>query len=461
MTVTLAIIAWVLAGIVALARPRFGAVLIWFIAWLYPNTLLYGTMPLNIRFDDLWVVLVFLVCFVFPRARRTTGAALGLSIAWTASIVLGDAVGLFATAGATWETMIKTVAKAFYVPMTTYVLCVLLDRQDHLEKHLRWLGLAGVAAGILGIVMVYFPSELNAFLIPTFHYDTGQTALESVMEQEFVTARRAQGAVGTIALACIELNVSLLCLCMMIYHKKHAGRVFFAVTTAGCLVSLAYTTTRSAIGGVLAAVAWGIFFTRRRAALLAIAFAAACAIVYQGGLLERILLRTMGSGMGATGTTLAQSWQTRTEIFSMFIDRISPTYFLLGMGKTGVFAQAQASVHNAYIGAIAYGGLFGAIMLVLVIRQGIILGRRAAAVQSDWMAQALGTYLLMLVIAMMVQGMAGENFQQTLPMQMYFAALVFVEARLAQIAPAVQPVAQPLRIVSQPTIMPGPFVPRP
>lgn len=461
MTLTLVIAAWVLAGIITLARPRFGAILIWFIAWLYPNTLLYGTMPLNIRFDDLWVVLVFLVCFVLPRGHRVPGSALALSIAWTVSIVAGDVVGLFATGGATWESMLKTVGKTLYVPMTTYILITLLDRQDRIEKHLRWFALAAVAAGMLGIAMVHFPNELNAFLIPSYHLETGQTALESVMAQEFVTARRAQGAVGTISLACITLNLSLLSLCMMIYHPKHSGRVFFSVTAVGCLITLAYTATRSAIAGLLAAVIWGIVFTRRRGAFLAIAFVGACAMIYQGGLLERILLRTMGSGGDAPGVTLAEGWRTRADIFVMFLENISPTYFLLGMGKTGVWAEAHATVHNSYIGAVAYGGLFGAIMLVLVIWRGYVLGKQAAAIQSDWLAQALGTYLLLLLVGMMVQGMGGENFQQTLPMQLYFAAIVFVEARLAQLAQVQQPVVQPLQIVSQPTIMPGPFVQRP
>lgn len=454
----LAVILWGLAAILALVRPRAGAALIWVIPWLYPNDLLYGTLPLDIRFDDLFVVFVFLVCLVSPQARRTFTPLVGLALLWAVSVTIGEAVGLLLTSGFGWEAVVKNTGKALYVPMTAYVVASLLHREEHLERHLRWLGLAGALAGLLGIAMVYLPVEFRAFLIPKYRWDLSRTAFELIMESEYELALRAQGAVGTIALAEIAMAVGLLMLNLMIYHPHRTMRIWCGFLGGVSGVTLIYTNTRSAIGGVLVAVLWGVVFTRKRAALLLISGLGAVALVLQGGLLQRLLLRISGEA-GPYGSTLWESAQVRLAIFEKFIDNFSVLYLVFGTGRVGSFIEVQASVHNAYIGALVYCGLIGAIVLAVVVLKGLSLGLRARRA-PDGLSQALGTSLVMLVIAMLVQGMAAENFQQPLPMRIYFALMIFAQLRMQQIGAVTGRALRPAYLPHDPVVFPSPVFPR-
>ena len=91
-----------LAGI-SFIRPRFGLVMIWITSWLYPNTLLSGTLPLNVRFDDLWVVYMFLLSLFV--AHRTTGLGIvpWLAMLWMLTNVTGNLAGLLMSGGGQWE----------------------------------------------------------------------------------------------------------------------------------------------------------------------------------------------------------------------------------------------------------------------------------------------------------------------------------------------------------------------
>jgi len=122
----------------------------------------------------------------------------------------------------------------------------------------------------------------------------------------------------------------------------------------------------------------------------------------------------------------------------------------------GAFIEQSMTAHNAYLGALVYTGLFGVVALLLIIWAAVHRVRSMLRIQSDWCAQALGTYLGMVTVAVLVSGLALENLQQTHTMQLFFAAMVFADLRLRQLGGAVaQDVATPLVLPDQPVILPG------
>jgi len=435
MAVTIAIMVWFVAAGVALVRPKWGVALIWPAIWLYPNTALYGTLPLNVRLDDLWMVFMFLLAIFYARGRSGTGPVFWLAMAWAFSLVLGDFAGFFITGGIGWQQVVKGGLKTLYVPMTAYILTVFIREERDVWNHLKAMGLAAAAAAILSIAMVYFPTALRMFLIPSAQVIGFQvySALELIEAGE-IGARRAQGAVGTMTLAAILMSASLLALCMLIYRVRQSGRGFFAVIALVCLVGLGYTATRGAIGGFVGAILWGMLFTRRRGTLIAIGLMGAAILVVQGGVLERVLLRVTGTA-GAGETPLMAGLAKRFVIWGAFVDHFSPIYLFTGMGMSSVMHLQKATAHNSYLGAFVYGGMFGvAVMVAIIVRVWKLAKRLRMA--ADAFSQGLGVYLAMFLVGMMLFGMVVEMFQHAGAMQMLFAATVLADRRLAQVREA-------------------------
>jgi hypothetical protein len=418
-----------LASIIGILRPRFGAVLLWLFPWIYPNTLLYGTLPLNIRFDDLWVVYMFLICFLLYRQGAVLGKVFWLSVFWWVTLLIGNLVGVIITGGEILVPIFKSATKSIYVPFTTYVLSCLVSDEKQTGDHLKGMSLAGAIAGVLGIAMIYLPRPLSAFLIP--HYLAGYNA-EEIIEFGSELTRRAQGAVGTMGLATITMCLSVVSLMMVVHQVRGKLRVFFALMCVVLLVSLAYTNTRGAIAGFIAATLWGILFTKKRGTLIVLALLGAIMLAWQGEVFQRIMIRITGMPGGPT-TPLWESMATRIRIWNTFLEHFNPVYVMFGMGMITSEYLNKATAHNAYIGAFIYGGLLGVVSLVAVIAYALSLAKRLRTIGMDPFSQALSTTLTAMVVAMMVNGLVLENFQQSTGMQIYFAAMIFVDKRLRQV----------------------------
>jgi len=448
-----AIICGVLA-IITFIRPRVGIALIWPVTWLYPNTLLYDSLPLNVRFDDLFVVLVFLATLASPSTRGQSGRILRLAGLWWLSLAIGAVTGVLITGNYAWVAVLKLIGKSLYVPMTVYVLYAAIQDLPQLERQLRAIAVGAALAGLLAIAMLLQPHSLNIFLIPSYNVEVGLTAQELRETIEDVTTVRAEGAVGVMGLATIMQHATLLCLALMLWHPRPRTRAFYAVLAAVGGVALLYNTTRGAIAGVVVGVIWALFFTRRRVPLVATGVAAGVALILQGSLVQRILRRVTESTGYESG--FSQGLAIRLGIWQNFVDNFSPLYLFFGTGMIGAFIEQSMTAHNAYLGALVYTGLFGVVALLLIIWAAVHRVRSMLRIQSDWCAQALGTYLGMVTVAVLVSGLALENLQQTHTMQLFFAAMVFADLRLRQLGGAVaQDVATPLVLPDQPVILPG------
>ena len=109
-------------AMVTLVRPRVGAVFTWFAIWLYPVSLMYGTLPLDLRFDDLWVMFIFFATILLFGDRR--GFALGrvelLSFIWFFVALIGNVVGFLVLGAGSWQEILKATGKAVYCTMHGY-----------------------------------------------------------------------------------------------------------------------------------------------------------------------------------------------------------------------------------------------------------------------------------------------------------------------------------------------------
>lgn len=432
MAVVITVLTFVILGCLALLRPRMGLVLLWLTAWLYPNTLLYGTLPLNVRFDDLWVVFIFLVALASPRRGMGLRPVTWLAILWMLSIMMGNVAGVLTSGTAAWEAVVKSSTKALYVPMTTFAMATFLVNERHLHTHIWWLLVGGALAGLLGIATVFAPTAVEPFLIP--RHELGSWASRAI-EEAAVERRRAVGAVGVMALAGITVQVALLGLAVFAAGGGLTHLALPAVASLTCLAALGYTASRGPIIGLLCALVAGIFLTPRRKVFIAAIVLATIVAIAQGGVLDRVLAR-LTTGVGLSDAGLRAGLETRMEVWSTLLEQLSLGDVLLGQGMAITHAETGVTAHNSYIGAFAYGGLLGAVTLVAVLAYAWVLARRLLATAKDSLSRAIGSHMLMATVAIMIAGIALECLQGVRWMQLFFAAMVLTQRRIEQVAPS-------------------------
>jgi len=193
-----------------------------------------------------------------------------------------------------------------------------------------------------------------------------------------------------------------------------------------CYVALIYTVSRGAITAVAVALLWSIAAVRGRGHVLAFAATGVTLVFAFTPLLERLALRFSGEEGGVSEYMLGLG--IRWEEVRPFVTRFHPSYLLFGRGMPG----SASTTHNAYIGAFVYGGMLG----VAVLIASIVVGWRAGwRLVGGWdpLTRATGAFLCTLVVAYTVYGFSAENFQATVPMQVYFAAVVIAINRGRQV----------------------------
>ena len=400
------------------------AIFMWFAIWLYPNSLMYGSLPLNIRLDDMFLSYACLVCLWRSRGCISSGVTIKLALAWFIIQLVGNLAGAFLSDSNIYG-IVKFMSKSAYVPMTVIIISYALRDKENIQYIVKWICIAGVAASLLGVATVYKPQQFSIFIIPQIGLSTGSyvDALEDVSE----LSRRAVGSIGIVGTALILLNISLLALSILVFGKKGTTEKWlFGVCFAFCTLGLIYTQTRGAMIAFAAAFLWGLVCSKRRGTFGILLALGTLVIALQGGLIQIIVARFIGE----TGSTLGGGANVRMGIWEMFIHNFQPIHIPTGVGMYAAYNIYKATAHNTYLGSFIYGGMLGFALLIVVIYKTWNLSGRLLKHHGDLTAIRFGTYLRMLIISMLVVGCSSENFQDTLCMQLFFTGMLIAERYL-------------------------------
>jgi hypothetical protein len=413
------IVFFAVMAVASFIAPRLGLAFLWFTIWLYPVRAMYGTLPFDARLSDLWVVYMALLGVLQGRLDRRHHRLLLLACLWSAAILAGDVSGYLLRGAIDAGPLLKDAVKAAYVPLTVFALLSFLRTEQDVRSHLLGFSAAAAAAGALGVLMVHFPTELDLFSIPK----DGLPWQASVIEAIPLVTRRARGAVGESILAQVSLAGLLLGLCVAVERlpfRLRAAHVFFALV---CSVALIYTGSRGCLTALVCALLWASVGLRNRLGFLVAALAGLGLVLWIGALEDRVLLRFSGAAGGLS--EFQDGLQIRFDVARYFTQRVHPSYFLLGVGMP----YCEATTHNAYLGAFVYSGALGVAALVACVVTGWRLGGALLAAPPEPLTRALGSVVRMLVVGFAVYALSAENFQTTLPMQVFFGVLALAEVQ--------------------------------
>ncbi|HVI48420.1 MAG TPA: hypothetical protein VM802_26355 [Chitinophaga sp.] len=427
-------------------KPMTGLVFMWFAIWLYPNSLLYGTLPMNIRFDDIFVFYTFMVCVVKkPNGVKVWSlATFRLALVWWLIHLLGNFNGLLYGGMSAAQEVVKFLLKAAYVPMTIAIAGCLLQSYADVKHFIKWLLIAGVATALLGAGTVISPRLFGMFLIPNTDLSANEV-LEN-MEGAAELARRARGSVGTVATSVICLFLAVLSLYILTLKKfVFLNRKFIIFSFVAILMGLAYTQSRGPLLAFAFTAGIILFRSENKGILVAAALVFGVILLTDNPVRELIMARFTGE----TGSTAEGGLAKRSDVWNMFIDKFDPVLVFNGIGMVMAKYIYHATAHNTYLGSLIYNGLWGIGMLLTVVFRSvkycITLTRRS----DDVLSNIFGHYIGLAILFMLVIGVSVEDFQNTICMQLFFTFMLICEKLIAAHKSVEEATVKPLEVLEE------------
>lgn len=357
--ISVAVTIYVLVAIIAVVRPKIGVYAIWFTSWLYPIGLLHALLPLNIRFDDLYLLWITLVVFIASIGKYDTKSrVLILSILWFLAILFGNAVGVLT--GPTqqiWRLTLARVGKGLYIPLIGYCIWKTSKSEKDIKGHIIAIMVAGMGAAVIGIMQVKVPHLVRMWEIPRWLY---QAVYQAEVWGEII--RRAGGALGVQYFAITTMTLVIIATRFLASHCGSKIRLLsvFGVPFFG--IGLIFSNTRGPMVGAILGVLYMIVRQKRRFLTLLISSGFLLYVMFGTALPGRIIERFTGAQ-----ATVEASLQTRMEIWNLYLTNFSIHYFFFGRGFIPEYQRIGFTAHNSYIGAIVYTGLIGTVITALLL----------------------------------------------------------------------------------------------
>ncbi|WP_143059262.1 O-antigen ligase family protein [Chitinophaga arvensicola] len=405
-------------------KPMTGLVFMWFAIWLYPNALLYGTLPLNIRFDDIFVFFTFIVC-IYKKAPDTKIWSLNtfrLALVWWLIHLLGNLNGLLYGGWSASQEVVKFLLKAAYVPMTVAIAASLLRSYADVRTFIKWLLIAGVATALLGVGTVVAPRAFGIFLIP--NTDLSANEVLDNMEGVVELARRARGSIGTVATSVVCLFMSVLSLYLLTLRQQNfLGKKFLIFCFITILLGLAYTQSRGPLLAFAFTGAIILFRSENKIFLFGALMVAILVLVIDNPVRDLLFARFTG----ATGSTTEAGLDKRSEVWSMFLDKFDPVLLFNGIGMVMAKNIYKATAHNTYLGAVIYNGVWGVSLFFVIIVRSVKYSIKLMKQRNETLSEIFGNYLILSLVFMLIIGISIENFQNTICMQLFFLFMLICE----------------------------------
>lgn len=166
MSIYLVISLYILASLIALFWPRVALLFFWPLIYCYPAWLLFGKLPLNAGFDDVFLVCLFIGSLYRSGFKLRVKWPVVAAILFCVLTVLGDLSSISAGSGTNMLLAWKRGFKQTGLIFLTFSVCSLLTTPKQLQKMLYSLLFGASLAAALVILYTVRPYTYNPFQIP-------------------------------------------------------------------------------------------------------------------------------------------------------------------------------------------------------------------------------------------------------------------------------------------------------
>lgn len=409
-------------------KPLVGVVFVWFAIWLYPNSLMYGMLPFNLRLDDLFLVFTFLVCFIRRSKNQNlfTSKVFILSFSWWIIHIISNVNGLlYLDVSSHSSEVFKFIIKAAYVPISVAIVYYRVNTIDDMKFLLKGIMVAGIFTAAIGIGTVIFPEYFSVFLIPDL--ELGASGLLDKIESKTEILRRASGSLGIVSTSIVCAFITILSFLSLISKEKHFFKTNFSFAIfILVLFGLFFTQSRGPIIATSVVIGFILVMSKRKKMAFFVISIIGVILVFSNSIANVILQRFSGE----SGSSLGSGAGVRSSIWIYLLENLDPILLINGVGMIPLMSLYNATAHNTYLGSLIYGGIWGVLWFVILILFTFKLSRNLVKSKFYEFSAFMGEFVKYAILLMLMIGISVENFQQTISMQLFLVILLIGEKML-------------------------------
>ncbi|MHC4122470.1 MAG: O-antigen ligase family protein [Planctomycetota bacterium] len=328
--------------------PKLIPLTLWPVIMVYPHSVTYGYLPLNIGFDDLYIGIVFL-CMTLRKGLPPFKFPIKSVIVFYLITVFANISGLLEAPSSAQTEIIKAIIKNLGLIMFAWSILISIDNETDVKRH----------------IFVFLGSFAVASIIATLdHFGFAFAQLFYIVEEEFHF--RAYGPflspAGIGMNTQISLFISILGLSCT-KNKRYA--IYCGIVAAAIGSALLVSGSRSGWIGAMSGFLVMILTAKKKGVIFLLAiilFAVMIPILGYQEIKDIIEINTERTiyGVGAHGAGRLERWVET-------IKNPYPTMLFCGRGAVAQRAIVSKIPHNGYLSVLFLYGLCGTIFISVIL----------------------------------------------------------------------------------------------
>lgn len=419
--ITIGLLLGILVGLfVMIIRPRIGTFIIWPILFTYPHSWwkYHGFLPLNIGYDDLFCVTLFVLTFV--RRNLLDGIPIRFGYAFWAITGFSLILTIANLSGSTepdayvFHIYLKEVLKGLVFWCLFYSILHNINDARDLKIQVTMFAVASMLGGLIVIGQYYFPYQFLAWsnpdLIERYGVSSGERATGA-----FLNSNGAAFVIGC-SLVMVATAVKL--------QKAFWAKVLVYSEMAVLLIAIMLTRSRSgllAVGTAFGLMAlWG---NSKRVAWTMI-LGGFCIAMLAGTIREQYWERFRAVQTATGGWS--RNIEGRFATWQSYLKTATTKVYLLGQGQAQGIRRNGMESHNMYISLLTVYGIGGAIwgLVVWLLFMWYALGARN---DPDPMVSAVAMGCIFSMAALMVYGLTADAITSNYSRYLLFYLVVLID----------------------------------
>lgn len=429
MAILFAILIFVVLAII-FANPKLGTFLIWPILFTYPHGWWFfnGFLPLNIGYDDLFCIALFLVVFlrrnIMGGVPIRTGYAFWVISGFMMVVTVAAVSGAMNYSSIYWPTFLKEILKTGIFWCLFYAILHCVETEQDLRIQFSMFSLSAVIGAAIIIFQYYAPSLAWPWQLPDVSTLVGQSG--SDIQEADIESRRAYGAfMNANGAACI-LTASLILLIGAIRLQKtifsklfHYGLCFVLLAAllltksrSGFLM-LGLTMIPMAFIGQNKKLPW---FILTACILVFVLFAEA----------RSAFMKRLSDIYNPASKEVSTNVEGRVELWKRYFATADLKTLVLGQSSVGGIIRNETESHSMYVALPTVYG-FGGIIWAVASLAGFIKRARYVRHSNNLLLRQAVTTCLWVLYAFMVYGATSDAISSNYPRYLLFYLVIIVE----------------------------------
>lgn len=403
-------------------KPKWGSFLIWPILFTYPHAwwFYHQYLPLNIGFDDLFCIFLFLVVLIRRNLLGGVRVRFGYAFWIISAFVVVAAIAIFAGSrdAPSFERVlyIKDILKLGVYWCLFYAILHCIDDERDLKIQLTMFSIAAVSGATIVILQYFFPYQMEIFAAPITPGGKPPIGFEGRTAGAFRNPNVAASVLG----CSLMLIITTMRMLRTIILKIIAYAFIFVLLT-GIIV----TRSRAGLMAFIGAIILMAFFGQgRKFAWLVIIAAIVIGITFLD--ISRDYLERVRMAYDPTTGVVGKGVAGRFATWRGYFETATAKDYLLGQGFRQGIAKNGMESHNVYVSLITVYGIGGVIWAVFAL---VIFFRKVFALRGvpEPLITAVAGGCLWALVVWGIYAMAADALNAAYSRYLLFYLVVLVD----------------------------------